>query len=72
MQPYVIIKGIQTKKIPETAKAILLQREQRTWISSGAPSGNARGRSKEWDQTQPPSSRLFQVSKKWPQRGVTS
>lgn len=28
MQPYVIIRGIQTKKIPENAKAILLQREQ--------------------------------------------
>lgn len=28
MQPYVIIRGIQSKKIPNTAKAILLQREQ--------------------------------------------
>jgi putative component of toxin-antitoxin plasmid stabilization module len=28
MQPYVIIRGIQNKKIPATAKALLLQREQ--------------------------------------------
>ncbi|MGX1164255.1 DNA-binding ferritin-like protein (Dps family)/GTPase SAR1 family protein [Bradyrhizobium sp. USDA 372] len=28
MQPYVIIRGIQNKLIPESAKAILLQREQ--------------------------------------------
>jgi hypothetical protein len=28
MQPYVIIRGIQSKKIPASAKAILLQREQ--------------------------------------------
>jgi len=28
MQPYVIIRGIQKKLIPETAKAILFQREQ--------------------------------------------
>jgi hypothetical protein len=28
MQPYVIIRGIQNKLIPEVAKAILLQREQ--------------------------------------------
>lgn len=28
MQPYVIIRGIQNKTIPESAKAILLQREQ--------------------------------------------
>ena len=28
MQPFVIIRGIQNKLIPETAKAILLQREQ--------------------------------------------
>jgi Cdc6-like AAA superfamily ATPase len=28
MQPYVIIRGIQNKRIPETAKTILLQREQ--------------------------------------------
>jgi Cdc6-like AAA superfamily ATPase len=30
MQPYVIIRGIQNKKIPEAAKAILLHREQGT------------------------------------------
>jgi len=30
MQPYVIIRGIQNKRIPEAAKAILLQREQGT------------------------------------------
>jgi hypothetical protein len=28
MQPYVIIRGIQNKLIPEAAKTILLQREQ--------------------------------------------
>ena len=28
MQPYVIIRGIHNKLIPEDAKAILLQREQ--------------------------------------------
>jgi hypothetical protein len=28
MQPYVIIRGIQAKKIPDAAKAILLRREQ--------------------------------------------
>jgi hypothetical protein len=28
MQPYVIIQGIQSKLIPEDAKAILFQREQ--------------------------------------------
>jgi Cdc6-like AAA superfamily ATPase len=30
MQPYIIIRGIQSKKIPESAKTILLQREQGT------------------------------------------
>ena len=30
MQPYVIIRGIHNKLIPEDAKAILLQREQGT------------------------------------------
>jgi hypothetical protein len=28
MQPYVLIRGIQNKLIPDAAKAILLQREQ--------------------------------------------
>jgi hypothetical protein len=28
MQPYVIIRGIQSGKIPEAAKSILLRREQ--------------------------------------------
>ena len=31
MQPYVIIRGIQSKKIPDTAKAILLRREQESF-----------------------------------------
>jgi len=32
MQPYVIIKGIQTKKIPQDAKTILFRREQESFI----------------------------------------
>jgi hypothetical protein len=31
MQPYVIIRGIQSKRIPENAKAILLRREQESF-----------------------------------------
>jgi hypothetical protein len=34
MQPYVIIRGIQNKLIPESAKAILFQREQEICPSS--------------------------------------